>query len=421
MKIHMISLGCAKNLVDSEKILGILGRNGVSISALPDDCDAIIINTCGFIQPALAETEEEIERAVSVMAEKTRLFVFGCAVNRFGPELKARHPHVSGWFRLEERARLLESLHIDVPYPAVRLPTTHGYTYLKIAEGCSNNCSYCVIPMIRGPYRSIAYDALIHEARQLACLGFREIILIAQDTTRYGTDRHDRTMLPALIRGVSQIPSIQWIRIMYAHPETLSENIIREIEHNDKVCKYIDLPIQHISTRILHLMNRQKTKRELMALIHRLKEIKDISMRTTVITGFPGETDNEFKELVNFLNQNLFQWVGIFPYYREQGTPAADHDQVPEDVIQARYHELIELQQKLIARHNAKRINHEYDVLVDRVNARASGHTEFAAPEVDGEVIITGNDLRPGRFYRTRITGCEAHTLFGVPVLSDAA
>lgn len=421
MKIHMISLGCPKNLVDSEKILGMLGSNGISISTLPDDCDVIIINTCGFIQPALAETEEEIERAAAFVTGHTRLFVYGCAVNRFGPELKARHSAVSDWFRLEERNRLLNAVQSDVQYSSVRLPTTSGYTYLKIAEGCSNNCSYCTIPMIRGPYKSYAYDTLVQEARQLALLGYREIILIAQDTTRYGTERHDRILLPALIRGISEIPAVQWIRIMYAHPESLSECIIQELEHNDKVCKYIDLPIQHISTRILNVMNRRMTKKQLITLILRLKEIKGISIRTTIIAGFPGETDKEYKELINFLKQGIFNWVGIFPYYRESGTPAADHNQVPDDVIQARYTELLDLQQKLITRHNGNRIDHVYDVLVDRVNTAAIGHTEFAAPEVDGEVIITGNNIRAGRFYRTRITGFKAHTLYGTLVKHNAA
>lgn len=420
MKIHLISLGCSKNLVDSEKILGMLGSQGVRISALPDDCDVIIINTCGFIEPALIETEAEIERASSFVTAHTRLFVHGCAVNRFGPELENRHPRVSGWFRLEERDRLLDAIHSDARHSTARLPTTRGYAYLKIAEGCSNRCSYCAIPSIRGPYKSIDKDALVDEARQLARLGFQEIILIAQDSTRYGIDLYGRAMLPDLIQRISQIPAIRWIRIMYAHPESLNNRILQEIEHNNKVCTYIDLPIQHISTRILKLMNRRMTKKQLITLLHRVKNIKDISMRTTVIAGFPGETDKEFKELITFLEQGMFLWIGVFPYYREPGTPAAARGQVPEDVLQARYHELLALQQRLIARDHSSRINRVYDVLIDRVNKRTIGHTEFAAPEVDAEVIISGDNMHAGRFCRARITGYEAHTLFAQPVMHHA-
>ncbi len=420
MQVHMISLGCAKNLVDSEKILGVLGAGGISISALPEGSDAIIINTCGFIQPALTETDEEIERALSEMPEQARLYVYGCAVNRCGAELRARHPRVDGWFRLEERDRLLAALHINKSHEPVRLPTTQGYAYLKIAEGCSNRCTYCTIPSIRGPYRSIGQDALVHEARQLARLGYKEIVLIGQDTTRYGRDVQNRAVLPDLIRHLARIRSIRWIRLMYAHPHSLTGSIIKEIECNDKVCKYIDLPLQHVSTRILKQMNRLYTKSQLMRKIDRLKKIKDISMRTTIIAGFPGETDSEFKELLNFLEQGMFDWLGIFPYYKEAGTQAAEQKQVPRDVIQARYQELLELQQELMLRNNRKRIDREYDILVDRINGRAVGHAEFTAPEVDAEIILTGNHVQTGHFCRARITGCTAHTLFGTPVAAHA-
>ncbi len=421
MRVHMISLGCAKNLVDSEKILGVLGTNGISISAQPEEGDVVIINTCGFIQPALTETEDEIERAVSLMSDQARLYVYGCAVNRCGAELKAKHPRVDGWYRLEERDRLLAAMQVDRTRQPVRLPTTQGYAYLKIAEGCSNRCTYCTIPSIRGPYTSIGQDALVHEARQLARLGYKEIVLIAQDTTRYGRDLQNRTMLPGLIRKIARIRQIRWIRLMYAHPQSLTGSIITEIEHNDKMCKYLDLPLQHTSTRILRRMNRHYTKSQVMRKIDRLKKIKNISMRTTVIAGFPGETDREFKELFSFLEQGVFEWLGIFPYYNESGTPAAEQNQVPQDVILARYQELLGLQQELMIRNNEERIGREYDVLVDRIASRAFGHAEFTAPEVDAEIMLAGNRIQLGHFYRARITGCTAHTLFGTPVRAHAA
>ena len=421
MNVHMISLGCAKNLVDSEKILGAFGNSGFSICALPEDGDIIIINTCGFIRPALVETEEEIERAVSLIPDHARLFVYGCAVNRCGPELRMRHSRVNDWFRLEERGRLLAMLEVDEPEVPVRLPTTQGYAYLKIAEGCSNHCTYCTIPFIRGSYQSIPMESVVQEARELARSGFQEIILIAQDTTRYGMDLQNRPLLPELIRQISRIRSIRWIRLMYAHPQSLTQDIIQEIAHNDKMCKYIDLPLQHISTRILRLMNRQVTKQQLMMKLHQLQKIKGISMRTTIIAGFPSETDKEFKELFNFLRQGIFQWLGIFPYYKEQETRAAQYDQVSDNIIAARVQELTKLQQELMTRHNAARIDHEYDVLIDRVTTKAYGHAEFTAPEVDADVVLDSTRIQAGQFYRTRITGGTGHTLFGTLVASHAA
>jgi ribosomal protein S12 methylthiotransferase len=395
--------------------------SGISISAVPEDSDVVIVNTCGFIHPALTETEEEIERALSVIPDHTRLYVYGCAVNRCGDELKMRHPRVTGWFRIEERDRLFAAMQITESDRSVRLPTTQGYAYLKIGDGCSNHCAYCTIPQIRGPYTSIRQDLVIKEADQLARMGYKEMILIAQDTTAYGRDVQDLTMLAGLIKEIARIRSIRWIRLMYAHPQNLDQTIIDEIKHNEKMCKYIDLPIQHISTRILRLMNRHYTKKDLMKKIDELKKIKDISMRTTIIAGFPGETEDEFKELFRFLEKGVFEWLGIFPYYKESGTRAAEYDQVPEDVIQARYQELLGLQQKLMKRSNAERIDREYDVLVDRITDKAFGHAEFTAPEVDAEIMLTGNHMQAGNFYRTRITGCTAHTLFGTPVPAHAA
>jgi len=414
MRVNLISLGCPKNLVDSEKILGALGASGMTISTSPTDSDIIIINTCGFIKPALDETEEEIKKALQVTkGSDKKVYIFGCAVNRKSSELKEKYPGVSGWFRLEDWSKLLHTISARAPRINARLATTRGYAYLKIADGCSNHCSYCTIPSIKGEYHSFAFDDLIKEARELAKLGIREIILIAQDTTRYGVDLYGRAMFAALIRELSKIPQIKWIRIMYAHPKSLTEEVITEIESNRKVCKYIDLPIQHINNRILHLMNRGVTKRRIDDIIKRLKNIKGISIRTTIIAGFPTETVDEFKELVNFLREVNFDWLGIFPYYCESETEAARLKQLPVSLIEERYNKVIRLQRRLMRQRHIKQIGKTYKTLIHSRNGCYRGHTEFSAPEVDAEVLSPIRNMKVGNFYKLKITKVRGCNLYG--------
>lgn len=414
MKVNFVSLGCPKNLVDSEKILGALGASGIAISASPRDSDIIIINTCGFIEPALAETEDEIKRVLHITnGSDKKVYVFGCAVNRSGSELKKKYPQVAGWFRLADRTKLLEAIHLKAPHIDARLPTTAGYAYLKIADGCSNHCTYCTIPLIKGDYHSFDFNHLIKEASELAKLGIREIILIAQDTTHYGMDTYGKPMLTPLIRELSKIDAIQWIRIMYAHPKSITEDVMTEIARNRKVCKYIDLPIQHINDRILELMNRGVTRKRIETIIKALKTIKAISIRTTIIIGFPTETNDEFKELIDFLKIENFDWLGMFPYYQEQGTRAALMKQVPFRVLKARYNKVVRLQRKLMKQQLGIRVGKTYNTLIHGKNGYYKGHTAFLAPEIDAEILSSAKNLKIGSFYRLRVSkvrGCNLYT-----------
>ena len=409
MKVNLISLGCSKNLVDSEKILGSLGVAGTEICAMPEDSDIIIINTCAFIEPAIAETEKEIKKALAFASNK-RIYVYGCGVNRYAKRLKDAFPEITGFFTLEQTEELLRTIQTDSHISQTRLLTTQGYAYLKIADGCSNFCSYCTIPMIKGSFKSNSMDKLYEEAKELAVLGVKELILIAQDTTAYGKDLYNKPMLSTLIRKLSEIESIKWIRIMYANPMSLNDEIIDEIGINDKCCKYLDLPIQHISDRILKLMNRHVTKKQIHDQFLKLKQIKGISLRTTVIAGFPSETDIEFKELVNSIEDIDIDWLGVFSFYRETGTQAAEFDQLPEHVIEERYQELLKLQQKIIQITNRKKIGETHKTLIHHKNTQYKGHTQYTCPEIDSNVLINTDDLRLGEFCSARFTslnGCD--------------
>ncbi|UCD05951.1 MAG: 30S ribosomal protein S12 methylthiotransferase RimO [candidate division WOR-3 bacterium] len=417
MRIHCVSLGCPKNLVDSENIIGVLGASGASITPLPEDCDVMILNTCAFIKPALEETQREIENALHRMSNGKRLFVLGCAVNRFGRRLRRQFPQVSGWYEIKDIPKLIKALAPDAPGKRTRLPTTHGYAYLKISEGCSNNCTYCTIPSIKGPYRSITTQELLAEARELAGLGIKELILIGQDTTRYGMDTGGQTALRSLLRRLSLIEGIEWIRIMYAHPKTIDDDILQEIEQNDKICKYIDLPIQHVSSRILKRMKRGTTAKSIENVLKTLKKIIGFSVRTTLIVGFPGETDAEFNELMQFVDKGYFDWLGVFPYHCEEGTEAAKLVQTPEKIIRERYEKAVDMQQRIIARANRKRLNRPYRVLVHSFDGHNYiGHAEFNAPDIDSQILVKGDNLQPGKFYDVRIADIKDGDLISEPV-----
>lgn len=409
MKVNLISLGCPKNLVGSEKLLGALGAAGVEICAIPEYSDVIIINTCAFIEPAIVETEEEIKKTLALASNK-KVYVHGCAVNRYAKRLKDAFPGVAGFFSLEQNEQLLRTIQINAKITRARLLTTQGYAYLKIADGCSNRCSYCTIPMIKGAYKSADFDTLLRESAELAEIGVKELILIAQDTTAYGQDLYDKPMLVELIREISKIPGIEWIRIMYTHPMSLNDEIIDEIKTNKKVCKYIDLPIQHINDRILRLMNRRATKQRIQELFAKLEVIDGISIRTTVIAGFPTETDNEFKELLNFIKKNKIDWLGVFSYSCEHGTQAAEFKQVPGSIINQRYEQIVALQQALIEKNNRSRLGKVYKTLVHHKNSQYVGHTEHACPDIDSNVLMKNTDVRIGEFCRARFSdafGCD--------------
>jgi ribosomal protein S12 methylthiotransferase len=409
MKVNLISLGCSKNLVDSEKMLAALGASGLEICAVPESSDAIIINTCAFIEPAIRETEQVISQ-VLLHNKGNPVYVYGCAVNRYKNRLKKTFPRITGLFTLEEQDKLLGLFDKKARISRTRFVLTRGYAYLKIADGCSNHCSYCTIPRIKGAFKSNTMDDLYKEAVELARFGIKELILIAQDTTAYGKDLYNKPMLASLLRKLSQIKDIEWIRIMYAHPKHLTDDIIDEIKSNEKVCKYLDLPLQHINDRILNMMDRGITKSQTYKVMAKLKNIKDISIRTTVIAGFADETDDEFMELLNFIKDIGIDWLGVFPYYPEPGTRAADLAHLPDNIIEQRYSGLLDLQQEIMQKGNLKRINKTYKTLIHYKNKVFKGHTEHLCPEIDSEVIIDPEDLKLGKFYQVRFTdisGCD--------------
>lgn len=400
-------MGCPKNLVDSERILGILKKNGVMIGAKLQESNVIIINTCGFIKPALRETEKEIKRILKLKDKK--VYVYGCAVNRARDFLSKKFPKVKNWYYISERQRLIKDIIKKNVKTDARLLTTSGYAYLKIADGCSNHCSYCTIPLIKGAFKSSNFDDLIDEARALAEIGAKELLVIAQDTAQYGLDLYNKKMIVPLIKEISKIRGIEWIRLLYTHPKSLTDELIAEIKNNPKVCKYLDIPIQHINDRILSLMNRHITKKQILKLI---KKLKGITLRTTIIAGFPTETEAEFNELYDFLQKGYFDWFGVFKYYREKDAPAGLLNQLPNDVINKRFDKLIKLQQRLIKSKNQRRLYKLCRVLVHQKNKYFIGHTDFSAPDIDGQVIIKRNDVQLGRFYLLKITGMKGADLY---------
>jgi len=387
--------------------MGILEKNGIIISTNLDDSNIVIINTCGFIKPALKETENEIKRILRLNNKK--VYVYGCAVNRVRDQLIKKFPMVKGWYFINEKKKLIKDILSKDIKKKARLLTTAGYAYLKIADGCSNHCSYCIIPLIKGEFKSSKFDDLINEAEAIAELGIKELVLIAQDTAQYGLDLYNKKMIVPLIKKLSRIKGIEWIRLLYTHPKSIDDELISEIKKNPKVCKYLDMPLQHISDRILALMNRHITKKEILRLI---KKLKGITLRTTIIAGFPTETDDEFDELYNFLNQGHFDWFGVFKYYREENTPAGLLKQLPPNVVNNRFDRLIKLQQKLIKNKNQKRVNKFFKILVHQKNKYFIGHTEFSAPDIDGQIIIERNDVKLGEFCFLKITRTKGVDLY---------
>ncbi len=372
------------------------------------ESDVIVINTCGFIRPAMRETENEIRRVLR-KRENQRIYVYGCAVTRSKKMLMEKFPVVNNWFSLEEKDKLIKTIIHRRVKSNSRLVTTHGYAYLKIADGCSNHCSYCTIPQIKGEYKSLDLEFLINEAHALAELGFKELILIAQDTARYGADLYGRPMLAYLLKKLSRIPGIEWLRILYAHPRSITDDLIIEIRTNKKVCKYLDIPIQHINDRLLSLMNRNIEKDQIIDILNRLK---GITLRTTVMVGFPTETDDEFYELYEFLNRDYFDWFGVFRYQCEANTPAAQLRQVPAKKIRKRLSMILRLQQTLIRRKNMRRLSKYYKVLIHKKNSDIIGHAEFSAPEIDGQIIVKKSGLKLGQFYDFRINKAKGADLY---------
>lgn len=434
MKIGVVSLGCPKNLVDSETMLGLIHEENYEITNDPSEAEIIIVNTCGFIESA----KEESINTILQMAEYKKsgsckyIIVTGCLSQRYAEELFNELPEADAIAGVEvydeigsiikrvmngERFIMLERSKPDVIYTSKetflpRILTTPSYTaYLKIAEGCDNCCSYCAIPKIRGPYRSKPMEQVLKEAKALADNGVKELIVVAQDTTRYGEDLPGGKLLLAdLLKELNKIESLKWIRVMYCYPNNFTDELIETFASLDKVCKYVDLPLQHASNRLLASMNRYDTREEVETLLAKLrKRIPEIVIRTTFIVGFPGETDADFEELKEFVEQQRFENAGVFAYSQEEGTVAgAMPNQIPDEIKQERYHELMALQAQISEEIHKDTEGQTLEVLVEGIEEDGSGlhygRSYREAPDIDGLVFIENpGDIKPGCFVKVNI------------------
>ena len=437
MNILFISLGCDKNLVDSEVMLGLLDKKGYQIVDSEEDADIIFVNTCCFIHDA----KEESIQTILEMAEYKKegklkaLIVTGCLAQRYQQEIIDEIPEVDAVLGTTSYDHIVEAVeealagngHVvleDVDaLPDVkekRLVTTGGhYAYMKIAEGCDKHCTYCIIPKLRGNYRSVPMEKLLAEAKDLADQGVKELILVAQETTVYGKDLYGEKSLHKLLRELCKISGIQWIRILYCYPEEIYDELIQTIKEENKVCHYLDLPIQHASDAVLKRMGRRTSKAQLVEIIEKLrKEIPDISLRTTLITGFPGETQEQHEELKDFVDEMEFDRLGVFTYSPEEDTPAATMaDQIPEEVKEDRQAELMELQQEIAFDLAEDMVGREVLVMIEGKVADENayvGRTYKDAPNVDGLIFInTDEELMSGDFARVRVTGALEYDLIG--------
>ena len=441
MKILFISLGCDKNLADSEEMLGLLTAGGHEITDDETQADAIVINTCCFIKDAKEESVETILE----MAEYKKtgschaLIVTGCMAQRYQKEIIQEIPEVDAVLGTTSYGDIVKALeeavagnHFeefrDIDYlpdtGSKRVLTTGGhFGYLKIAEGCDKHCTYCIIPKLRGRFRSVPMERLIAQAEDMAEQGVKELILVAQETTVYGKDLYGKKSLHILLKKLCEIRGIRWIRILYCYPEEIYDELIETIRDEKKICHYLDIPIQHASDRILKRMGRRTSKQELIDIVGKLrKEIPDIVLRTTLITGFPGETEEDHEELKEFVDEMEFDRLGVFTYSPEENTPAAEMaDQVPEEVKEERRDELMELQQEISYDRGQDRIGQELLVMIEGKVADESayiGRTYGDAPKVDGYIFVqTGELLMTGDFAKVRVTGALEYDLIGV--LSD--
>ena len=441
MKILFISLGCDKNLADSEEMLGLLTAGGHEITDDETQADAIVINTCCFIKDAKEESVETILE----MAEYKKtgschaLIVTGCMAQRYQKEIIEEVPEVDAVLGTTSYGDIVKALeeavagnHFeefrDIDYlpdtGSKRVLTTGGhFGYLKIAEGCDKHCTYCIIPKLRGKFRSVPMERLIAQVEDMAEQGVKELILVAQETTVYGKDLYGKKSLHILLKKLCEIRGIRWIRILYCYPEEIYDELIETIRDEKKICHYLDIPIQHASDHILKRMGRRTSKQELIDIVGKLrKEIPDIVLRTTLITGFPGETEEDHEELKEFVDEMEFDRLGVFTYSPEENTPAAEMaDQVPEEVKEERRDELMELQQEISYDRGQDRIGQELLVMIEGKVADESayiGRTYGDAPKVDGYIFVqTGELLMTGDFAKVRVTGALEYDLIGV--LSD--
>lgn len=425
-KINVITLGCSKNIYDSEVLMGQLKANDMNVEheSDKDDANVVVINTCGFIDNA---KEESINTIIEQAERKSdgkidKLFVTGCLSERYKPDLEKEIPNVDEYFGTTDLPKLLQALGADYKHELIgeRLTTTpKHYAFLKIAEGCDRPCSFCAIPLMRGKHKSKAIEDLVTEATKLAKDGVKELILIAQDLTYYGLDLYKSRRLADLLRALSEVEGIEWIRLHYAFPTGFPEDVLEVIRTNQKVCNYIDIPLQHISDSVLKSMRRGTTHEKTDALLRKFRqEVPGIAIRTSLIVGYPGETEEDFQELKQWVNDTAFDRLGVFTYSHEENTHAhLLEDDVPEEVKHQRAEEIMELQSDISYRLNQEKVGKTFKVLFDRKEGEYFiGRTEFDSPDVDNEVLVKATDsyVRMGDLAQVKITHADHYDLYGV-------
>lgn len=431
LKINLISLGCSKNLVDSEVLMGQLRAANIEVLYEQpfDKAETIVINTCGFIQDAKQESIDTILRAVDAKDDGyiKKIYVMGCLSERYKEDLKSEIPEVDGFFGVKDLPLILRTLGVEYNKELLgeRMITTPSHSaYLKIAEGCDRKCSFCAIPLIRGENISRPIEELVTEARYLASIGVKELNLIAQDLTYYGLDLYRERRLAELMQKLSEVNGIEWIRLHYTYPAGFPLEILDVMRDNPKICKYIDIPFQHINNELLKSMRRNITGEETKELMQNLRNrVPGLALRTAFIVGYPGETEEAFDELKQFVTMARFDRAGVFTYSQEEGTKASElQDDVPEEVKLQRADELMALQEKISAELNLAKVGKKYKVLFDRVEGDYFiGRTEIDSPEIDNEVLVlnTEKGIKVGEFATILITASESFDLFGIPVTEN--
>ncbi|WP_372649690.1 30S ribosomal protein S12 methylthiotransferase RimO [Draconibacterium sp.] len=424
-RVNVVTMGCSKNLVDSEVLLNQLqkGKFEVLHDSNETNFDAVFVNTCGFIHDAKQESIDMIldYAEAKKRGEIDKLYVMGCLSERYHNELQDELPEVDKYFGKFDMKAMVEELKVTYAPEYIyerKITTPSHFAYLKISEGCNRSCSFCAIPKMTGRHQSRTIESLVMEARYLAKKGVKELLLIAQDLSYYGIDLYGKNQLAELINKVSEVEGIEWIRLHYLYPTKFPMEILPVMRENPKVCKYLDMPLQHISNRVLKNMLRHVTREETEALIAKIKEeVPEVVIRTTMLVGFPGETEEDFEELKEFVQKQKFGRLGVFPYSNEDGTYAANkfEDNLPDEVKQARADEIMEVQQYISAELNQQKIGKEFDVIIDRKESDYYvGRTEFDSPEVDGEVYITTDrEIKNGTIFKVKITGAEDYDLYG--------
>ncbi|OGX12518.1 MAG: ribosomal protein S12 methylthiotransferase RimO [Omnitrophica bacterium RIFOXYB12_FULL_50_7] len=438
ISVGIVSLGCPKTLVDSEVILGKVQGARYSITQDIEKSDVVLLNTCGFIRDAKEESIDALLKLLELKKEKKLLgvVVVGCLVQRYAEELQKEFPEVDAFIGSGDYMRIAEvlkkvtngqkfvSVHkagylAEADEARIALTPKH-FRYLKISEGCDHVCSFCVIPKLRGRYRSRHIADLVREAKQLVDEGAKELVVIGQDITRFGWDYAGKSLLPQLLEALGAVRDLKWIRLLYTYPSTLTDEMIRAIVASKKICRYIDLPLQHISDKILRAMRRGNTKKQITELIQKLRAmIPEVVIRTSFIVGFPGETDEDFEELLAFMCEMKFERLGIFRYSQEEGSLAAElPDQIPEKIKEERYHRAMQLQQEIAREVNRRYLGKELRVLVEMQDEKEpglwTGRSFMDAPEVDGSVLIrTQKEITAGKFYTVKITDTQDYDLVG--------